>query len=361
MLQKGSFWLLDEPTASLNETDSDALLELLLEFKRQGISSIIISHKLNEIAKVADKITVIRDGGSVSTMDCRLEKISEDRIIQDMVGRELKDRYPPRKAQIGDEILSVSNWEVYHPEQADRRIIHNINLAVKRGQVVGIAGLMGAGRTELARSIFGHSYGQKISGELKLHGKTVELNSIEKAINAGLAYVTEDRKDYGLVLIDSIMHNIPLANLPAISKNLVVNNAKESLLSEDFRKKMNIRCSSISQHTENLSGGNQQKVVLAKWLFADPEVLILDEPTRGIDVGAKYEIYTLINKLAEQGKGIIVISSEMPELLGMCDEIYVMNEGELVGSLSQQEASQEKIMQLIIQSGREWDEHESRR
>ncbi|GGB14657.1 MULTISPECIES: multiple monosaccharide ABC transporter ATP-binding protein [Agarivorans] len=345
--------ILDEPTASLNETDSDALLELLLEFKRQGISSIIISHKLNEIAKVADKITVIRDGGSVSTMDCRLEKISEDRIIQDMVGRELKDRYPPRKAQIGDEILSVSNWEVYHPEQADRRIIHNINLAVKRGQVVGIAGLMGAGRTELARSIFGHSYGQKISGELKLHGKTVELNSIEKAINAGLAYVTEDRKDYGLVLIDSIMHNIPLANLPAISKNLVVNNAKESLLSEDFRKKMNIRCSSISQHTENLSGGNQQKVVLAKWLFADPEVLILDEPTRGIDVGAKYEIYTLINKLAEQGKGIIVISSEMPELLGMCDEIYVMNEGELVGSLSQQEASQEKIMQLIIQSGRE--------
>jgi putative multiple sugar transport system ATP-binding protein len=342
--------ILDEPTSSLNETDSNALLELLKGFRSQGISSILITHKLNEVMKVADRITVIRDGRTVDTLDTHAGQVSEDRIIKAMVGRELTDRYPPRSAVIGEPIFEVQNWSVYHPLHADRQMIKNVSMNARKGEVVGIAGLMGAGRTEFAMSVFGRAYGQKISGDVKIHGKPVDISTITKAMDAGLAYVTEDRKTYGLVLIDHIKHNITLANLGDVSKASVIDEQKELSVANKYRKDLGIRCSSVFQTTVNLSGGNQQKVVLSKWLFSGPDVLILDEPTRGIDVGAKYEIYGIINKLAEAGDAVIVISSEMPELLGICDRIYVMNEGRFVAEMPAKEASQEKIMRAIMKS-----------
>ena len=343
--------ILDEPTASLNESDSDALLALLLEFKAHGISSILISHKLNEISKVADSITILRDGTTVDTLDCRQETVSEDRIIKNMVGREMADRYPKRTPHVGETVFEVKNWSVYHPIHPDRRVIKGVDLHVKRGEIVGIAGLMGAGRTELAMSIFGRSYGQRISGDVSLHGKEINVNTVQKAVANGIAYVTEDRKGYGLVLNEEIKRNISLANLKGISKSSVINDGQEFAVASDYRGKLNIRCADVFQQVVNLSGGNQQKVVLSKWLFSKPEVLILDEPTRGIDVGAKYEIYTIISQLADEGKCIVLISSEMPELLGMCDRIYVMNEGRFVGEFLAAEASQEKIMRAIVKSG----------
>ena len=342
--------ILDEPTSSLNETDSNALLALLKEFKAQGISSILITHKLNEVLKVADRVTVIRDGKTVDTLDTHTAKVSEDRIIKAMVGRELTDRYPQRHATIAEPILEVKNWNVYHPLHADRQMIKNVNLTVRKGEVVGIAGLMGAGRTEFAMSLFGRAYGQKISGEVLVHGKPADVSTIPRAMDAGLAYVTEDRKTFGLVLIDHIKHNVTLANLEGVSANAVIDDLRELTVANKYRKDLGIRCSGVYQTTVNLSGGNQQKVVLSKWLFAGPEVLILDEPTRGIDVGAKYEIYGIINKLAEEGKAIIVISSEMPELLGITDRIYVMNDGRFVAEMPAKDATQEKIMRAIMKS-----------
>ena len=343
--------ILDEPTASLNETDSDALLALLMDLKAQGIACILISHKLNEIAKVADTITVIRDGSTVRSFDCRSEAVSEDQVIQAMVGREMADRYPKRTPAIGETVFEIKDWRVHHPEHADRLVIKGVNLTARRGEIVGIAGLMGAGRTELAMSVFGKSYGRKISGQVLLHGRATDVSTIEKAIAAGIAYVTEDRKGYGLVLDDDIRRNITLANLGGVSKATVIDDGREFKVANDYRQKMRIRCSSVLQQVVNLSGGNQQKVVLAKWLFADPEVLILDEPTRGIDVGAKFEIYTLMAELAAAGKCVVMISSEMPELLGLCDRIYVMNEGRFVGEFAGAEASQEKIMRSIVTAG----------
>lgn len=342
--------ILDEPTSSLNETDSDALLALLMEFKAQGISSILITHKLNEVSKVADRITVLRDGMTVDTLDCHAEAISEDRIIKAMVGRDMNDRYPPRNAKIGEPIFEVKDWNCYHPLHTERQMIKNVSLNVRAGEVVGIAGLMGAGRTEFAMSIFGRAYGKKISGEVKIHGKVVDVSSIPKAMDAGLAYVTEDRKTYGLVLIDHIKHNITLANLEGVSNHAVIDDLKELSVANKYRKDLRIRSSGVFQTTLNLSGGNQQKVVLSKWLFSGPDILILDEPTRGIDVGAKYEIYGIINELAEAGKAVIVISSEMPELLGISDRIYVMNEGRFVAEMATKDASQEKIMRAIMKS-----------
>jgi putative multiple sugar transport system ATP-binding protein len=342
--------ILDEPTSSLNERDSDALLALLQDFKAQGIASILITHKLNEVTKVADRITVLRDGSTIDTMDCADGAVDEDRIIRAMVGRELSDRYPPRNAAIGAPVLEVRDWQVYHPLHADRKTIKGVNLDVRAGEVVGIAGLMGAGRTELAMSLFGRSWGQRISGEVKIHGKPADVSTIPRAMEAGIAYVTEDRKTYGLVLIDHIKHNVTLANLKGVSSRTVIDDMSELTVANKYRRDLNIRSASVYQHTVNLSGGNQQKVVLSKWLFSGPDVLILDEPTRGIDVGAKYEIYGIINRLAEEGKAVIVISSEMPELLGISDRIYVMNEGAFVAEMPAREASQEKIMRAIMKS-----------
>jgi putative multiple sugar transport system ATP-binding protein len=343
--------ILDEPTASLNETDSDALLELLLGLKRQGIACILISHKLNEIAKVADTITVLRDGATVASLDCHAERISEDRVIRHMVGREMADRYPKRSPNIGETVFEVRNWRVHHDVHPERQVIKGVDLHVKRGEIVGIAGLMGAGRTELAMSIFGRSYGQNISGQVLMHGKEIDTGTVQKAIDHGIAYVTEDRKHYGLVLDETIAWNTTLANLKAVSSHMVIDEGREFKVAEEYRRKLNIRSPDVFALAVNLSGGNQQKVVLSKWLFSNPEVLILDEPTRGIDVGAKYEIYTIVAQLASEGKCVLMISSEMPELLGMCDRICVLNEGRFVAEFSAAEASQEKIMRSIVTSG----------
>ncbi len=343
--------ILDEPTASLNETDSDALLELLLELKRQGIACILISHKLNEISKVADAITVLRDGASVATLNCATESVSEDLIIRQMVGRDMADRYPKRTPNVGSRVFEIKNWTVHHAVHPERKVIKGVNLHVNRGEIVGIAGLMGAGRTELAMSIFGRTYGQKISGQVFLNGKEVDTSTVQKSIDHGIAYVTEDRKGYGLVLDETIAWNTSLANLGAVSKRMVINEGQEFGVAQDFRKRLNIRSPSVFARTVNLSGGNQQKVVLSKWLFSEPDVLILDEPTRGIDVGAKFEIYTIIAQLAAEGKCVIMISSEMPELLGMCDRICVLNEGSFVAEFPVAEATQEKIMRSIVTSG----------
>ncbi len=341
--------ILDEPTASLNEADSKALLDLLLKFKEQGMTSIIISHKLNEIAYVADKITVIRDGSTIETMDKETDDISEDRIIKGMVGRDLTNRFPKRdKKTFGGVRMEVKDWTVYHPLYSERKVVDGINMNVKKGEVVGIAGLMGAGRTELAMSIFGKSYGTNISGKLMLNGEEVHLNSVRDAIDKKLAYVTEDRKGNGLILSNPIKINTTLANMDAVSRHTIIDKDKEYEVAEDYRQKLRTKCPTVEQNVGNLSGGNQQKVLLAKWMFADPDVLILDEPTRGIDVGAKYEIYCIINQLVAEGKSVVMISSELPEVLGMCDRIYIMNEGRMVGELLAEEASQEIIMAHIL-------------
>lgn len=346
--------ILDEPTASLNESDSQALLALLLDFKRQGISSILISHKLHEVARVADVVTVLRDGSTVETIECWQggvrQPVEEDRVIRQMVGRALDDRYPPRTPSIGEVVFEVRDWRVHHPVHREREVVKGVSLHLRRGEIVGIAGLMGAGRTELAMSLFGRSWGRRVSGEVRLHGRPVDLGSVQEAIDAGIAYVTEDRKALGLVLEDDVQRNLSLARLAGVSHRGVIDRGREYAVAEEFRRRLRIRCASTAQKVVNLSGGNQQKVVLGKWLFAGPEVLILDEPTRGIDVGAKYEIYSIMAALAAEGKCILMISSEMPELLGMCDRLYVMNEGRFVAEFDRAQASQEAIMRAIVKA-----------
>ena len=343
--------ILDEPTSSLNEEDSQALLELLLKFKSNGMTSIIISHKLNEVSYVADKITVIRDGCSIESLDKKVDDFSEGRIIKGMVGREISDRFPKRESHIGDIKMEVKDWTVYHPLYTERKVVDNVNINVRKGEIVGISGLMGAGRTELAMSLFGKSYGDTISGHVLIDGKEVKLDTVKSAIAHGLAYVTEDRKGNGLILSNPIKINTTLANLDAVSgKGGVIDKYQEYNVATEYRGKLNVKCPTVEQNVGNLSGGNQQKVLLAKWMFTDPDILILDEPTRGIDVGAKYEIYCIMNDLVAQGKSVIMISSEMPEILGMCDRIYVMNEGKMVAELKGSEASQEIIMSHIIKT-----------
>ena len=346
--------ILDEPTSSLNEEDAKMLLDLLLQFKKEGMTSIIISHKLNEISYVADRITVVRDGSTIETIDNANHDINEDRIIQGMVGRELSDRYPARQHKISDTVgMEVRNWTVHHPLYTEKKVVDNVSFNVRRGEIVGFSGLQGAGRTELAMSIFGRSYGTEISGELMIDGKSCTLKNVRDAIEAGLAYVTEDRKGNGLILTESIAKNTTMARLDKVSKNGIIDMEKEKAVAEDYKERLRTKTPSVQQEVGNLSGGNQQKVLLAKWMFADPEVLILDEPTRGIDVGAKYEIYCIMNDLVAQGKSVVMISSEMPELLGMCDRIYVMNEGRMVAEMPASEATQEKIMAAILQSDKQ--------
>ncbi|MCI9429698.1 MAG: sugar ABC transporter ATP-binding protein [Lachnospiraceae bacterium] len=351
LAKKVRLLILDEPTSSLNESDSQALLDLMLQFKKEGMTSIIISHKLNEVSYVADKITVVRDGSTIETLDKKTDDITEDRIIKGMVGRDLTDRFPKREnVKIGDVLMEVKGWNVYHPLYTERKVVDDVSMNVRRGEVVGISGLMGAGRTELAMSIFGKSYGTNISGQLFINGKEVHLRNVKEAINNKLAYVTEDRKGNGLILSNPIKINTTMANLDAVSTHTVIDKDKEYGVAVDYKEKLHTKCPTVEQNVGNLSGGNQQKVLLAKWMFADPDVLILDEPTRGIDVGAKYEIYCIINQLVAEGKSVIMISSELPEVLGMCDRIYVMNEGRIVGELAREEASQEVIMSHILKS-----------
>ncbi len=340
--------ILDEPTSALSESDSQALLDLLLDLKVRGVTSIIISHKLNEVRKIADRVTVIRDGATISSIDARSGGLTEDRIVRDMVGRDITNRYPERPRVAGDVVFSLKDWTVWHPDHADRKVIRGVSMTARAGEVVGIAGLMGAGRTELAMSIFGRSYGRGITGTVEMHGTVADVSSVDRAIAARIAYVTEDRKSLGLILEDSIRGNVVLAGLDRVASRGVIEERRETEVAETYRRTLGIRTPSVFQKVMNLSGGNQQKVVLSKWLFTDPDLLILDEPTRGIDVGAKYEIYGLINDLSAAGKAVVMISSEMPELLGMCDRIYVMNEGRFVGELDAREASQERIMSMIV-------------
>jgi len=353
LAKKARLLILDEPTSSLNEADSQALLNLLLQFKKEGMTSILISHKLSEVAYVADKITILRDGATIETLNKGTEAIDEERIIKGMVGRELTDRFPKRKnVVIGEVGMEIKDWSVYHPLYTERKVVDKVSLSVKKGEVVGISGLMGAGRTELAMSVFGKSYGTNISGELYINGEKVELHNPKQAIKHKLAYVTEDRKGNGLILSNPIRVNTTLANLEEISSKAVIDKDKEVAVAGEYKEKLKTKCPTIEQNVGNLSGGNQQKVLLAKWMFADPDILILDEPTRGIDVGAKYEIYCIINNLVAEGKSVIMISSELPEILGMCDRIYIMNEGKMVGELSREEATQEVIMSRILNNGK---------
>ena len=341
--------ILDEPTASLNESDSMKLLNLLKDFKSHGVTSIIISHKLNEIAYVADQITIIRDGAVIETLDMAEEKVDEPRIIRGMVGRELTNRFPQRERHAHDEVvLEVENWSVQHALYSDRTVVDDVSFKLKKGEVVGIAGLMGAGRTEFAMSIFGKSYGNSIRGTLKIHGKEVVLANERDAIKHGLAYVTEDRKGNGLILSNPIRVNTTLARLDKVSHHHVLDLDLEYKVAGAMKEKLGVKSPSVEQSVGNLSGGNQQKVLLAKWMFAEPDIMILDEPTRGIDVGAKYEIYCIINDLVAAGKSVIMISSEMPEVLGMCDRIYVMSQGKIVGEMDAKSATQERIMSSIL-------------
>ena len=347
--------ILDEPTSSLNEEDSKMLLDMLLDFKKEGLTSIIITHKLNEVAYCADNITVLRDGATIETISNADHNIDEERIIKGMVGRELTNRFPAREHNVGTEVMfEAKNWTVYHPVYTEKCVDKNVSFKVHKGEIVGFSGLQGAGRTELAMSLFGRSYGSHISGQEFINGKEVHLKNEHDAIEHGLAYATEDRKVNGLVLSDSIAWNTTMAKMDKVSdKRGVINVAAENKAAEEYVAAMKTKTPSIQQAVGNLSGGNQQKVLLSKWMFAEPDVLILDEPTRGIDVGAKYEIYCIMNDMVAQGKAVVMISSELPELLGMCDRIYVMNEGEMVGEFTKEEATQEKIMSAILASDKQ--------
>ena len=347
MAKKVELLILDEPTAALNDEESRRLLDIMLDLKSHGITSIIISHKLNEISYVADSITVIRDGKTIETLEKGRDEFTEDRIIKGMVGRELTNRYPERHCEIGDTIFEIKDWNVYHPDDAQRQIIKDVSLHVRKGEVVGLAGLMGAGRTELAMSIFGRSYGQKISGTIKINGREVHIKDVKDAINNKLAYVSEDRKNYGLVLIKDIKWNMTLSAMRNFfSRNGVLNENDEILAAEDYKKKINIKSNSINQTVGSLSGGNQQKVVLAKWMISNPHVLIFDEPTRGIDVGAKAEIYKIMCDYVKKGNAIIMVSSEMPEAMGMSDRIIILSNHKCSGELKRSEFDQEAIAQM---------------
>ena len=339
--------ILDEPTAALNDEDSAHLLDLLRGLRDEGITSVIISHKLNEIAAIADSTTIIRDGRTIETLDMRKDAVTEDRIISGMVGRDLEHRFPPHSSNVGEEALRIEDWTVHSPTQRGRVVVSGANLVLNKGEIVGLAGLMGAGRTELAMSVFGRSYGVDISGRLVKDGEQIQVRTVRDAIRHGIAYATEDRKRYGLNLIEDIKRNISAAGLRKLSRGGWVNEHAELDVANRFRTSMNIKAPSVQSVTGKLSGGNQQKVVLSKWIFTNPDVLILDEPTRGIDVGAKYEIYTIINQLADEGKAILVISSELPELLGLCDRIYALSEGRITGEVSRADATQERLMQYM--------------
>ncbi|ANU16242.1 ABC transporter ATP-binding protein [Planococcus maritimus] len=341
--------ILDEPTAALNENDSENLLELLKELRSQGITCIMISHKLKEVISIADKATILRDGKTIVTLDAHKGEISESVIIKNMVGREIADIYPKRlDHEFGDTVLELNNWSAYD-SQLGRHVVKKANIQLKQGEIIGIAGLMGSGRTELALSIFGNPKKYKVEGDMQVNGRDVQFKHTSDAIKAGIAYVTEDRKGNGLFLINDIKNNLTAAHLKGISQSGVLNLNEEVKVGSEYRKSLHIKTSSLELAVGKLSGGNQQKVSLGKWLFTGPKILILDEPTRGIDVGAKFEIYTIMNELIKQGMSIIMISSELNEIIGMSDRIYVMAEGSITGELSRENTTQEAIMELATQ------------
>ena len=349
--KKAKLLILDEPTASLNEDDSQNLLQLLRDLQKEGVTSIMISHRLKEVVNIADTITVLRDGATICSMEATGGKVAESEIIKYMVGREIENVYPKREhIEPGDVALELRNWTVLDPKQ-DRIILDHVNIKLRKGEVVGLSGLMGAGRTELALSVFGNTPKYKLlEGEIYVEGEKVEFKTPKDAVKKGLAYVSEDRKRNGLILIQDVKFNITIANLEKLLEKNVVNENEEIIQVTDYKNSLNIKTPSIKQKVGNLSGGNQQKVQIAKWLFAEPKVLILDEPTRGIDVGAKFEIYTIINRLVAEGYSVLMISSDLPEILGMSDRIYVMAEGSITGEISAEDANEQNIMAMATKT-----------
>lgn len=339
--KKADILILDEPSAALTESEIHNLQQILRELKEKGVTCIYISHKLNEVFEVADTVTILRDGKTISSDP--IEAIDENKVISRMVGRELTQRFPRKEHTPGEVVFEVENWTVHNPELPDKKLIDNVSFKLRKGEILGIAGLMGAGRTELCMSIFG-AFGVNVSGELKLNGKKIKITGPRSAIKAGISYLSEDRKRYGLVLGMDVKNNITMSSLDKISRVSLVNDNEVIKQTNSYVKDLAIKTPSIEQKAGNLSGGNQQKVVLGKWLMTMPRVLILDEPTRGIDVGAKFEIYNIMNELISKGVCIIMISSELPEILGMSDRILVMNKGQIKGDLSWTEATQEKVI-----------------
>ncbi len=346
--KKVELLILDEPTSSLNDDESDKLLDLILELKKQGITSIMISHKLKEVLKIADSVTILRDGKSISSYSVKGDSLTEAMIIKDMVGRDLGIKINKEVATIGQTILEVKDWTVYHPDYHSMKVVDNASFYLRKGEILAFCGPMGAGRTELMMSIYGRSYGSHSEGTLLLNGKPVDTSTPRLALDAGIGYVSEDRKSLGLILIQDVKTNISVSSLGKLSRGGVVNSQKEIRAAEEYKDALRIKTPSINQLTRNLSGGNQQKVVLSRCLLADPDIFIVDEPTRGIDVGAKFEIYAILNDLVKNGKSVIMVTSELPEAIGMADRIYVMNEGEIKGMLNREEATQEAIMRLAL-------------
>ena len=346
--QKAELLIFDEPTSSLNDDESQKLLDLMREFKKEGITCVMISHKLDEVLAVADSITILRDGQSIVSYDLSERKVSEHEIIRGMVGRELKNLFPQKEPDIGDVVFEVKNWNVFHPDYHEMKIVEDASFFVRKGEIISFCGPMGAGRTELMMSIFGKSYGYGASGDLYLNGEKVEFNSPKDAIESGLGYVSEDRKNLGLILIQDVKTNISNSSLQKLSRKGVIDRDLVMKKAEEYRDALQIKTPSLLQLVRNLSGGNQQKVVLSRCLLAEPDVFIVDEPTRGIDVGAKFEIYSILNEMVKQGKSVIVVSSELVEAISMSDRIYVMNEGKIKGVLNRDEATQERIMHMAL-------------
>ncbi|GAA4418411.1 sugar ABC transporter ATP-binding protein [Georgenia halophila] len=339
--------ILDEPTAALNDQDAEHLLGLIRQLRERGVTCIMISHKLAELASIADSTTILRDGATIETLEMSSPEANTARMIRGMVGRDIDNLYPEHVSRPGEEVFRVEDWTVMHPTQPGRVVVEGANLSVRAGEIVGIAGLMGAGRTELAMSIFGQAYGRDIKGRVFMHGKEVKTRSVAEAIEHGIAYATEDRKQYGLNLIEDVRRNVASAGLHKLSRGGWVDDNREIAVAEKYRQDLNIKTPSVLSVVGQLSGGNQQKVVLSKWLYTEPDLLILDEPTRGIDVGAKFEIYSIINELADAGKAVLIISSELPELLGICDRIYSLSAGRITGEVDAEDATQERLMELM--------------
>lgn len=350
-LQKNAkLLILDEPTSSLNDDDSFKLLDIMKDLKTKGITSIFVSHKLNEVKYVADNVVVIRDGKFISSYNFLEEKITEERLIKDIVGRSLSSKFPEKDLtrKIGDVVFEIRDIEVEHKNISNYKIVKNASLDIRKGEIVGLSGLVGSGRSELMMSIFGNYYNKFSKGEVLLNNKPVKFKSTKNAIKNGVMYASEDRKNLGLIQMFSIHNNINSAASHIYSKLGFIFKNKELKNSHSLKESVNIKTKNIDNNVESLSGGNQQKVLIAKALSTEFEILIIDEPTKGIDVGSKFEIYNIIINLAKQGKSILVISSEIEELLGITDRIFVMSQGEIKGQIKTSEATQEKIMKLSI-------------
>lgn len=339
--QNAKILVLDEPTAALTESEVDILFDILRDLKKRGVGMIYISHKLDEVFEMSDRITVLRDGQTVATHEA--SELDVDKVIALMVGREVGDIFPETKHEFGETVLEVKNITAFEPDHPDKKLVDNVSFHVRKGEVLGISGLMGAGRSELLTTIFGAWKG-KSSGEVFVEGEKVSINLPKDAIDNGIGFVTEDRKRYGLILDQTIMDNSTLAGLKQISGNFLTHLSKEAKATKKTMKSLKVKANSHLTVTGTLSGGNQQKVVLAKWLLTNPKVLFLDEPTRGIDVGAKQEIYNEINLLAEEGLAIVMVSSELPEVMGLSDRIMVLHEGHLTGEFAKEDATPEKVM-----------------